>query len=38
MNTLYRFALWTETPTPHAIISFIRLAAGAFLLIAVGLV
>jgi hypothetical protein len=38
MNTLYRFALWAETPVPHAIISFILLSAGAFLLIAVRLV
>lgn len=32
--TLYRFALWAETPTPHAVLSFILLAVMVWLLIA----
>jgi hypothetical protein len=34
MNALYRFALWAEKPTPHAVLSFILIVAAAYLLLA----
>ena len=38
MNALYRFALWAETDTPHAILSFVGIASMFWLLLARGMV
>lgn len=37
-DALYRFALWAETPVPHAIISFTLIASMFWLLLARGMV
>lgn len=33
-RALYRFALWAEKPTPHAVLSFILFCVMAYLLLA----